>query len=130
MAVNYEVLSKDGASIGVSGSLEIPANGQRSMFLNEVPGAQALPAEFKGVIRVTTSGSISAMGIRGRTNAANFLSRQPCRIKVPMILPLNSTFLILRKVAATLPNSSCLEEVQLQKRILAPFSFIHSPARP
>jgi len=68
VAVNYEVLSKDGASIGVSGSLEIPANGQRSMFLNELPGAQALPAEFKGVLRVTTSGSISAMGIRGRTN--------------------------------------------------------------
>src|SRR4051794_7211673 len=46
------------AASGVSGSLHIPANGQRAMILDELPGASALPAKFKGVIQLTTTGGL------------------------------------------------------------------------
>ncbi len=51
------------------GSLEIPWNGQRALFLTELPGATALPSTFKGVVRLTSSdGSLSIIGLRTRTN--------------------------------------------------------------
>jgi hypothetical protein len=69
ISVYYDVFSSDGTASGVSGSLDIPANGQRAMFLDELPGASALPAEFKGVIQLTTAGGlVSAIGLRLRTN--------------------------------------------------------------
>jgi sugar lactone lactonase YvrE len=70
VTVAYDLLSSDGATVAMNGSLDIPANGQRALFLNEMPGAQALPENFKGVLRITASsgGSISAIGLRGRTN--------------------------------------------------------------
>jgi hypothetical protein len=70
--INYDAISSDGSSIGMRGSLNLPANGQKALFLTELPGSQALPAEFKGTLRITASGGlISAIGLRGRTNERN-----------------------------------------------------------
>src|SRR5262249_7296835 len=67
--LTYEVFSNDGSAAGVSGSLEIPGNGQRALFLTELRGATALPSTFKGVVRLTSSnGSVSIIGLRTRTN--------------------------------------------------------------
>jgi hypothetical protein len=66
--INYDVVSGDGNPTGMSGSLNLPANGQKSLFLTELPGSQGLPADFKGTLRITASGPISAIGLRGRIN--------------------------------------------------------------
>ena len=67
--LTYEVFSSDGSAAGMSGSMEIPGNGQRALFLTELPGATVLPSSFKGVVRLTSSsGSLSVIGLRTRTN--------------------------------------------------------------
>ena len=45
------------------------------MFLNQIPGMQAVPNQFQGVLKVsTTSGQISVLGLRDRYNErGNFL---------------------------------------------------------
>ena len=68
-AVNFELTALDGTSTGLTGQLVIPANGQRSLFLNQIPGFENLPLPFKGVLRVsTTNPVISVLGVRSRWN--------------------------------------------------------------
>ena len=68
--VTFELTTLSGASLGLTGSATVPANGHISMFLNEIPGFNNLPTLFQGVLRVSTSspGGISIVGIRGRYN--------------------------------------------------------------
>jgi hypothetical protein len=74
ISVNFELSNLDGTPTGITGSTTIPATGQVAMFLNQIPGFSALPAAFKGVLRVTTTGgansssNISITGLRGRYN--------------------------------------------------------------
>jgi hypothetical protein len=67
-AVQFELLDLKGQLPGYSGSSTIAANGHVSLFLNELPGFQNLPATFRGVLRVSSNALISAIGLRGRYN--------------------------------------------------------------
>ncbi|HYR90837.1 MAG TPA: hypothetical protein VE422_42640 [Terriglobia bacterium] len=66
--VQFELLAFDGQPTGVSGSSAITGNGHLSLFLNELPGFQNLPKSFRGVLRISASLPISAIGLRGRYN--------------------------------------------------------------
>jgi hypothetical protein len=67
--VNFDLTGLDGNSTGLSGQLVIPANGQRALFLNQIPGFENLPLPFKGVLRVSTAGpTITVLGVRSRWN--------------------------------------------------------------
>jgi hypothetical protein len=69
-SVVFELNTLSGTSTGLTGSLSIPAGGQTSVFLSQIPGFGSLTTPFKGVLRVSTSSSqgISVIGIRGRYN--------------------------------------------------------------
>jgi len=67
--VNFDLTGLDGNSTGLSGQLVIPANGQRALFLNQIPGFENLPLPFKGVLRVSTANpTITVLGVRSRWN--------------------------------------------------------------
>ena len=66
--VAFDVRSLDGSSMGLSGTLSIPGNGQAAIFLRQIPGFESLPAEFQGVVRVSSEGSLSVVGVRCRYN--------------------------------------------------------------
>ncbi len=66
--VQFQLFDLAGQSTGRVGSLTLPANGHRSLFLGEIPGFQNLPASFRGVLRVTSNNAISVLGLRGRYN--------------------------------------------------------------
>jgi len=72
-----DLLNLDGSSAGLSGSVAVPAFGQRSLFLNEIQGFASLQLPFKGLVRITTSDAakIAVVGIRGHLNErGDFLS--------------------------------------------------------
>jgi len=68
--VRLELSGLDGVSTGLAGSLVVPAGGQRSLFLSEIPGLASLPASFKGIARISsTNGTdLSIVGVRGHWN--------------------------------------------------------------
>jgi hypothetical protein len=66
--VQFELMDLKGQLAGYSGSSTIAANAHLSLFLNEIPGFLNLPASFRGVLRVSSNVSISAIGVRGRYN--------------------------------------------------------------
>ena len=53
---------------GQVASLDIPANGQRAFFLNEIPQFASLSLPLQGVISISGSSPLAVTGIRGRTN--------------------------------------------------------------
>ena len=68
-SVNFELTSLNGTSTGLSGKLVIPPSGQRSLFVNQIPGFESLPMPFKGVLRISsTDVNITVLGVRGRSN--------------------------------------------------------------
>jgi hypothetical protein len=68
--VGFDVTGLDGSSTGLHGTLVVPAGGQRSLFINQIPGLTSLPQPFKGIVRISTpdNGGIVVFGLRGRTN--------------------------------------------------------------
>jgi hypothetical protein len=66
VTVNLEVVTLDGASTGLFGSVQIPANGQMSRFLNEL--FPSLPSGFQGVLRLSAPSPVAVVGLRGRSN--------------------------------------------------------------
>jgi hypothetical protein len=68
--VNFELVDLNGVSTGLKGSVVIPPAGQRSLFLNEISGLATLPANFRGIVRVSsmTHGDIAITGLRTRVN--------------------------------------------------------------
>src|SRR5262249_26471573 len=67
--VNFDLTDLNGKAMGLSGQLVIPANGQRALFLNQIPGFESLPLPFKGVLRASTAnGNITVLAIRSRSN--------------------------------------------------------------
>ncbi|HYR43247.1 MAG TPA: hypothetical protein VER98_09500 [Terriglobia bacterium] len=69
-SVTFQATTLSGASLGLTGSAVVPANGQIAIFLSQIPGFSSLPNPFQGVLRVSTTSSagISVIGIRGRYN--------------------------------------------------------------
>jgi hypothetical protein len=66
--VSFDLRSLDGSSMGLTGTLSIPGKGQAAIFLKQIPGFESLPAEFQGVVRVSSAASLSVVGVRGRYN--------------------------------------------------------------
>jgi hypothetical protein len=68
--VNLDLTMSDGASSGWTGSVNIPAQGQIGVFLNQIQASGSLPASFQGVLRVSTAAAsgVSVAGFRGRYN--------------------------------------------------------------
>lgn len=67
--VTLDLTGLDSRSMGRIGTIDIPAGGQASRFLNQIPGFESLPVPFQGVLRVTApSASVTVVGLRGRYN--------------------------------------------------------------
>lgn|GEM_PF-1081190 len=66
VTVNLDVTSMDGASAGLSGSVQIPGMGHVAKFLDEL--FPSLPAGFEGVLRLASPSPVAAIGLRGRYN--------------------------------------------------------------
>jgi hypothetical protein len=71
-AVIVEVINLDGTS-GLIGTINVPGNGQTSLFLNQVPGLQTLLTPFRGMLRLTSFAPITIVGLRARYNERNDL---------------------------------------------------------
>jgi hypothetical protein len=72
--VTLELHRLDGSSTGLTASLTVPSNGRVAGFLNEIQAFASLQKPFQGVLRVSSSSSISVIGLRGRYNErGNFL---------------------------------------------------------
>jgi len=68
-SVSFSLTGLDGTSTGLAGTLVIPSNGQRSLFLNEIPGFESLPMPFKGVLRISSANpDVTVLGIRSTLN--------------------------------------------------------------
>jgi hypothetical protein len=70
--VIIEVKNMDG-NTGLIGTLAIPGNGQRSLFLNQIPGIQSLLTPFRGMLQLTSFAPITIVGLRARYNERNDL---------------------------------------------------------
>ncbi len=67
--IRFELTNLDGSSTGLTGSISVPALGQRAFFLNELQGFHSLAMPFKGILRISSSaGDIAVMGLRGHWN--------------------------------------------------------------
>ena len=53
---------------GGTTSVTLPANGQTSFFLTELPAFAGLPRPFRGVVRVVAPASVVLTSLRGHTN--------------------------------------------------------------
>jgi hypothetical protein len=51
-----------------AGTLTIPANGQRAVFLNQIAGLDIGAAPFKGIVRLLSSAPVTVIGLRARYN--------------------------------------------------------------
>jgi len=71
--VRIDVTALDGTSTGLQGTINVPAGGQRSLFLNEIQGLASLPSSFKGIVRISTpdNANIVVFGLRGHWNERN-----------------------------------------------------------
>jgi hypothetical protein len=67
-----EVRNLDG-STGLIGTISIPANGQTSLFLNQIPGIETLLTPFRGMLRLTSFTPVTIVGLRARYNERNDL---------------------------------------------------------
>jgi hypothetical protein len=70
VTVSFELFRLDGVSTGLGGSLDLVANGQKAIFLTQIPGLANLQLPFKGLLRVSVpqAPGISLIGLRGRFN--------------------------------------------------------------
>ncbi|HEX4998525.1 MAG TPA: SBBP repeat-containing protein [Terriglobia bacterium] len=68
--VLLELFNPDGSPTGYSGQLMMPERTQISRFLDEIPGFEMAPAEFKGVVKITViSGTgVTATGVQSMVN--------------------------------------------------------------
>src|SRR5262249_48473661 len=98
-----DLLNLDGSPVGASGSVDIPALGQRSLFLNEIQGLRSFAMPFKGFVRIASSNSasIAVTGLRGHLNERSdfLMARTP---------PVDES---------STPNKSCLAAARGRWRI-------------
>jgi hypothetical protein len=58
-----------GEDLGITATLDLPANGHRALFVDEIPEFSSLPPDVRGVLRVTSGGSnLSIVALRGEYN--------------------------------------------------------------
>ncbi len=56
------------STAGRIATVDVPANGQTSLFLNEVPAFASIPLPFQGAISASAPAPFAVTSIRGRTN--------------------------------------------------------------
>jgi hypothetical protein len=68
--VVLEVRNLDGSLLKTSQPVQVPANGEIAVYLNQVPGLESLAAPFQGIVRVTTTSTegVTAAGFRAINN--------------------------------------------------------------
>jgi hypothetical protein len=68
--VEFDLSGIDGSSTGLTGTLSIPAFGQRAVFLDDIAGFQTLPKPFKGFVRIFRQDGLdlALIGLRGLLN--------------------------------------------------------------
>jgi hypothetical protein len=68
--VTLEIRTLDGTLLRTSQPLQVPANGQVALFLNQVPGFETVPQPFEGVLRVisTSPQGVTATAFRSINN--------------------------------------------------------------
>ena len=67
-ALQFELLDFNGTPVASSRRVSIAAQGRLSLFINEIPGFANLPADFRGVLRISGNVPIAAVGVRGQYN--------------------------------------------------------------
>jgi sugar lactone lactonase YvrE len=55
-------------TVGLIGSIQIPANGETSLLLNQIPGIETLLTPFHGILQITTLAPVTMVGIRALYN--------------------------------------------------------------
>ena len=72
--VTVDLINADGSPSGIRGTLRIPASGQTSTFVDQIPGFERMESPFSGTVLITSENPVSVTGLRGRYNeASNFL---------------------------------------------------------
>ena len=56
--------SLDGTVLRTSAPFQVPANGEVSMFLTQVPGFETLAAPFEGILRLSSPQGATATAFR------------------------------------------------------------------
>jgi hypothetical protein len=69
--VSVNLSSLDGLPTGWTGTLSIPGNGQVAIFLKQIAGFESIPAQYRGIARLSSASSVSVVGVRGRYNERN-----------------------------------------------------------
>jgi hypothetical protein len=67
VAVTLALTNANGSPLG-TGVISVPANGQISLFLNQVAG---LSVPSQGIVRISAASPLSVIGLRGRYNERN-----------------------------------------------------------
>ena len=68
LTINISMTRLDGSSLGLTGSVTVPASGQTALFLNQIPGFSGLPQNVQGVLRISAPSNVAVVGLRGRYN--------------------------------------------------------------
>jgi len=68
VTVTLELSRIEGSSMGLTGTLSIPAGGQTAVFLNQVQGFDSLQTPFQGILRLSSAAPVFVTGLRGHTN--------------------------------------------------------------
>jgi hypothetical protein len=71
--VTLELTDLAGNSTGMTSTLTIPPLGHTAAFMKQLPGFEAIPYPFHGVVRVSTTSpsGIAIIGLRGEYNERN-----------------------------------------------------------
>jgi glucose/arabinose dehydrogenase len=68
VTVRVELTHPDGTSTALAALIDVPANGQRSLFLGEIPEFSAFDLPFQGMLRLTSPALVSVTSLHVRTN--------------------------------------------------------------
>ena len=70
VSLTFELHTLEGIRLEATGTQTIPALGQRTMFVDQIPGFESIAKPFQGVLAVRTAGdeSVAVTGLRGRLN--------------------------------------------------------------
>jgi hypothetical protein len=68
VAVDLELRRFDGSATGLTATIQVPANGQISRFIHQIPGLASIPMPFQGLLRISSATPVSAAGLRSRVN--------------------------------------------------------------
>jgi hypothetical protein len=91
-SIDLELLAADGTPTGNRGSLTVPANGQITLFLEQVPGFQNLQVPFEGLLRISGA-PVAVVGLKGRVNErGDFLLTPMPAVVQPALTPSTEVF--------------------------------------